>query len=253
MRAAISSRKPETPPPPADNGPSIAQLMTRAEAAQKAGTLNGNDGAVALYQNVLKQNPKDGHARVALRKIAQTLIIQANTAMDIDNVAQADKLLAQAESASADSPELTPAKKRLHEMHEQIDIDAKQQAAVTPADQARIGPLLDDAERAMAAGDLNHTPGDSAFDKYRAVLTLDANNAKARAGLQQIPARAKELFEQAMKNGTPGKARDYVEAVAQADPNDAALATMRDRLANAYLDRAESSIGEHRVNDATAA
>jgi serine/threonine protein kinase len=252
LRAAIANRKTETPPP-ADNGPSIAQLMTRAEAAQKAGNIAGNDGAVALYQNVLRQNPKDGRARGALRKIAQTLIIQANTAMDVDNIAQADKLLAQAESASADSPELTPAKNRLHEMHEQIDIDAKQRAAVTPGDQARIGLLLDDAERAMAAGDLNHTPGDSAFDKYRAALTIDGNNEKARAGLQRIPARAKELFEQALKDGTPGKARDYVEAVAQADPNDAALAPMRDRLANAYLDRAESSIGEHRVNDATAA
>ncbi len=251
LRAAIANRRTDAPPP-VDNGPSIAQLMTRAEAAQKAGTLTGNDGAIALYQNVLRQNAKDGRARAALRKIAQTLIGQANTAMDIDNVAQADKLLAQAESASADSPELNPAKKRLHEMHEGIDIDAKQ-AQVSPADQARLGPLLDDAERAMASGDLNHTPGDSAYDKYRAVLNIDGNNEKARAGLDRIPARAKELFEQALKNGTPGKARDYVEAVAQSDPNDAALGPMRDRLANAYLDRAESSIGEHRVNDATAA
>jgi len=253
LRAAIANRRTDTPPPPADNGPSVAQLMTRAEAAQKAGTLTGNDGAIALYQNVLRQNPKDGRARAALRKIAQTMIGQANTAMDIDNVAQADKLLGQAEAAAADAPELMPAKKRLHEMHEQIDIDAKQQAQVTPADQARVGPLLDDAERAMAAGDLNHTPGDSAYDKFRAVLTIDGNNEKARAGLQRIPARAKELFEQAMTNGTPGKARDYVEAIAQADPNDASLAAMRDRLANAYLDRAESSLGEHRVSDAASA
>ena len=118
---------------------------------------------------------------------------------------------------------------------------------------ARNQKELKEQLRAMAAGDLNHTPGDSAYDKYRAVLTVDGNNAKALAGLQRIPARAKELFEQALKNGTPGKARDYVEAVAQADPNDPALAPMRDRLANAYLDRAESSIGEHRVNDAATA
>jgi len=173
--------------------------------------------------------------------------------MDIENIAQADKLLAQAEAAAADAPELQPAKSRLHEMHEGIDISNKQQAQVASADQARIGPLLDDAERAMASGDLNHTPGDSAFDKYRAVLRIDGNNAKALAGLQRIPARAKELFEQSLKNGMPGKARDYVEAVSQADPNDPALSSMRDRLANAYLDRAESSIGENRANDAATA
>jgi serine/threonine-protein kinase PpkA len=252
LRAAIANRHGEPPPPP-DAGPSIAQLMTRAEAAKRANKFAGNDGAIALYQSVLRQNSGDQRARASLRKIAQSLIGQANTAMDVDNIEQADKLVAQAEAAASDSPELRPAKSRLHELHEQIDIGKQQAALVTPADQARVGPLLDDAERAMSAGDLNHTPGDSAYDKYRAVLTIDGNNAKAIAGLQRIPARAKELFEQSMKNGTPGKARDYVEAVAQADPNDPALSSMRERLANAYLDRAESSIGEHRVADAASA
>jgi tetratricopeptide (TPR) repeat protein len=252
LRAAIASHRPDTQTR-TDTGPSVAQLMTRAEAAQRANNFTGNDGAIALYQNVLRQNADDHRARGALRKIAQTMIGQANNAMDVDNVAQADKLLAQAESAAADAPELLPAKKRLHELHEGIDIDNKQQAQVTSVDQARIGPMLQQADHAMDIGDLNHTPGDSAFDKYRAVLSIDGNNAKALAGLQRIPARAKELFEESMKNGTPGKARDYVEAVSQSDPNDAALPAMRDRLANAYLDRAESSIGEHRVNDAASA
>ena len=254
LRAAVSSRHTDAPPPPvADAGPSVAQLMTRAEAAQRAGNFAGSDGAVALYQSALRQNPNDQRARAALRKIAQTLIGQANNAMDVENIAQADKLLAQAEAAASDAPELMPARKRLREAHEQIDIGNRQQAQAAPADQARIGPLLDDAERAMHAGDLNHTPGDSAFDKYRAVLSIDGNNAKALAGLQRIPARARELFEQSLKDGTPGKARDYIEAVAQADPNDAALPSMRERLANAYLDKAESNIGEHRVTDAASA
>ena len=67
----------------------------------------------------------------------------------------------------------------------------------------------------MAAGNLIVPPGDSAYDKYRAVLRLDGNNAKAFAGLGRIPVRAKELFEQALKANTPNKARIYLDAIAE--------------------------------------
>jgi tetratricopeptide (TPR) repeat protein len=237
----------------ADNSQAADQQLARAEAQLRAGKLTGNDGAVVLFQSVIRQNPHDVRAKTGLRKIAQTLISQANTAMDVDNVSQADAFIQQAETASADAPELRPAKLRLHEMHEQIDIGKKQAQAVTPADEQRIQPLLDDAEKAMAAGDLNRTPGDCAYDKYRAVLRIDGNNAKALAGLNRIPARAKELFEQAIKNGTPNRARDYVDAISQSDPGDAALPALRDRLANAFLDKAESNIGENRRTDAASA
>ncbi len=237
----------------ADNTQAADQQLAKAEAQLRAGKLTGNDGAIALFQSVIRQNPNDARAKAGLRKIAQTLISQANTAMDVDNVSQADALVQQAESAAADAPELRPAKSRLHEMHEQIDISKKQAQAVTPADEQRIQPLLDDAEKAMAAGDLNRTPGDCAYDKYRAVLRIDGNNAKALAGLNRIPVRAKELFEQAIKNGTPNRARDYIDAISQSDPSDAALPALRDRLANAFLDRAELDIGENRRPAATAA
>jgi serine/threonine protein kinase len=237
----------------ADNTQAADQHLARAEAQLHAGKFTGNDGAIAQFQSVIRQNPNDARAKAGLRKIAQTLISQANTAMDVDNVSQADALIQQAETASADGPELRPAKSRLHEMHEQIDISKKQAQAVTPADQQRIQPLLDDAEKAMAAGDLNRTPGDCAYDKYRAVLRIDGNNAKALAGLSRIPVRAKELFEQAIKNGTPNRARDYIDAISQSDPSDAALPALRDRLANAFLDKAESNIGENRRTDAASA
>ena len=138
-------------------------------------------------------------------------------------------------------------------MHEQIDISKQQAQAVSPADQQRIQGLLDDAEKAMAAGDLNRTPGDCAYDKYRAVLRIDGNNAKALAGMNRIPVRAKELFEQAIKNGTPHKARDYIDAISQSDPGDAALPALRDRLGDAFLDKAESNIGEDRRAEAASA
>ena len=246
LRASIANQH-------ADTTQAAATQVARADAQLRDGKLTGSDGAIALYQGALKQTPNDARAKAGLRKIAQSLISQANTAMDIENIAQADKLMQQAEAAGSDAPELMSAKKRLHEMHEQIDIDHQQPQAVTAADQSRVQQLLDDADKAMTSGDLNHTPGDCAYDKYRAVLRIDGNNVKAIAGMNRIPARAKELFEQSLKNGTPNRARDYVDAVSQAEPNDSSLPVMRDRLANAFLDKAESNIGENRRTDAESA
>jgi serine/threonine-protein kinase PpkA len=227
----------------------IDQQLTRAEAQQRSNKIIGDDGALELFQAVLKRDANNARAKAGMRRIGQGLIVQANAAIDENNTVQADKLLLQAETVVPDSPDLRAATSRLREAREQLDI-AKHQSLVSPADQARIPHLLDDAEKAMAAGNLVVPPGDSAFDKYRAVLGIDGNNEKARAGLNRIPARARELFEQALKNNTPFKARDDIEAIAQANPDDPAVPAMRERLANVFLDMAQTSIDETRHDDA---
>jgi serine/threonine protein kinase len=219
------------------------QQLARAEAQQRASKVGGDDGALTLFQGVLKRDPNNARAKSGLRKVAQALIAQANAALDDNNLAQADKLLQQAESAAADPGELRTARLRLREAREQLDI-SKQQAQVSPSDQARIQQLLDDADKAMAAGNLILPPGDCAFDKFRAALRLDGNNAKAFAGLNRIPARAKELFEQALKAGTPNKARSYIDAITESDPSDTSAPAMRERLANAFLDQADARIAQ---------
>src|SRR5262249_57640771 len=132
---------------------------------------------------------------------------------------------------------------------EQIEI-GKQQEGQGASNDPRVQALLDEADKAMAGGNLILPPGDSAWDKYRAVLRIDGNNAKAFAGLNRIPARAKELFEQALKDGTPNKARADLDAVTQADPSDAAAPSMKERLANVFLDQAEARIAHSERGEA---
>ena len=230
----------------------LEQQLTHAEAQQRAGRIGGDDGALAQFLAILKRDPANARAKTGLRKLAQTLVSQANAALEDGNTAQADKLLQQAATAAPDLPELRSVKSRLREAREQRDI-SKQQAQVAPADQPRIQQLLDDADKAMAAGNLILPPGDCAFDKYRAVLRLDGNNAKAFAGLSKIPARSKELFEQAIKNGTPNRARAYIDAISESDPGDAALPALRERLANVFLDQADTHLGQTRRTEATSA
>ena len=230
----------------------LEQQLAKAEAQLRAGRIDGNDGAQALFQAALKRDPANARAKAGLRRVAQAFVIQANAALDDHNNASAEKLLRQAEAIAPELADLKAARSRLREERERIDIE-KTQSRATPADQARIDQLLDEAEKAVAAGNLNVPPGDSAYDKYRAVLALDGNNAKAFAGLNRIPARAKELFEQALKAGTPNKAYAYLDAIGDLSPGDSALPALRERLANVFLDQAEVRIGQGLRAEATRA
>ena len=245
LRAALVNQR-------ADNTQALEQQLARAEAQQRAGRIQGDDGALVLFEAVLKRDAGNARAKAALRRIAQGLVVQANAALDDNNTTQAERLLQQAEGAAADLPDLRAAKSRLRETREQLDIGRQHQAQAASND-PRVQVLLDEADKAMAAGNIILPPGDSAWDKYRAVLRIDGNNDKAFAGLNRIPARAKELFEQALKAGTPYKARAYIDAVTEADPGDAAAAAMKERLANAFLDQAEARLGQNQSGEAARA
>ena len=227
----------------------LEDTLTKAEAQQRAGRIAGADGALALFQAALKSDPANARAKSGMARVAQTLIAQANAALDDDNATQAAALLQQAAQAMPDSPALRKANSRLTDARERLDA-AKKKSQLTPADQLRIRAMLNDADQAMASGNLILPPGDCAFDKYRAVLAIDSDNAAAMAGLAKIPARARELFELAIRNGTPNRARAYIDAVSQSDPDDASVPAMRNRLADVFLDQTQSFIAQKRRADA---
>ena len=219
------------------------QQIEKAEAQLRAGKIGGNDGALALFQGVLKREPNNAKAKTGLRRVAQAFVVQATAALDAKNAGAAEKLLQQADAIAPDLADTRALRSRLREEREQQDI-ANKQTQVSSADQGRIEQLLEEADKALAAGNLVVPPGDSAYDKYRAALRIDGNSAKAFAGLGRIPARAKELFEQALKANTPNRARMYLDAVADVDPGEAAVVPMRERLANVFLDQAEAKAGQ---------
>ncbi len=238
LRAAIANQH-------ADTRQVLDRQLDHANAQMQSGKLGGNDGAIALFRAILKQVPGSKAASQGLQKAAKTLIGQANRALDDDKIEQAGRLLSLAASASPKQPELSRAKSRLRETRERLEI-RKQQAQITPADQAKVKKLLADGEKAMQAGNLITPPVDCAYDKYRAVLRIDGNNAQALAGLAKIPARAKTMFAQAIKDGRPNRARAYIDAIAQSNPGDSSVASMRAKLADVFLDQAEKHISDGR-------
>jgi len=210
---------------------------------------NGEDNALAQFQAVLARDPGNAKARAGLGQVAQALIVQANAALDDDKPDPAQRLLDQAAQLAPGSAELAAARSRLREVREQRDIAAAR-AALTPEQQQRLTRLIAEADQAAATGRLMLPPGECAYDKYRAALAIDGNNAQALAGLQGLPQRAREQFTRAIDEAKPDRARDLVETLAQLSPGDAALPGMRARLADAYLDEAETRIGESRPAEA---
>ena len=227
--------------------------VQRAEEQMRAGHLSGgDDSALELYRAVLKQDAANTRAKEGLRRIAQSFVLQANAAIEDNNPTSADKLLASAAQLAPDLPELREAKINLRELRERIDIDAER-PVLTAADNEAVQQLVAEAAKAADAGNLIIPPGDSAYDKYRAALAIDGNSKAALDGIARLPALAKQLFDKALGDGTPMRARALLDTVRQIAPSDPGIAPMSEKLAGVFIDQAEARVREGRRDDAVRA
>ncbi len=229
---------------------SLENDLARGEAQLRAGRFSGSaDSAQALFESALQRDAGNARAKAGLRRVAQALIVQARAALEDSNPGVADRLLKQAQAMAGDLPELRAATLDLRELRERLAIAAERPVA-TQADLERMRNLVSEADAASAAGRLINPPGNSAYDKYRAALAIDGENKAALEGLNRIPARARELFDQQLAEGGLNRALGMLEVVRQIAPADPSLLPMSERLANAYLDLADKRIGENQAADA---
>ncbi|WP_300614789.1 serine/threonine-protein kinase [Dokdonella sp.] len=227
--------------------------VTQAEAQLRAGHVSGTeDSALERFRSVLKRDPDNARAKAGLRKVAQAFVVRAEAAIEEQNAAAADRLLVQAGELVPDLPDLRAARVNLRELRERLAIGAER-AAITPAQIEQVRRLVAEAGAAAAAGNLIVPPGDSAYDKYRAALAIDGNDRAALDGIARLPARAKELFTQALTDGAPQRALILLDAVRQIAPGDVSAGSMAEKLANAFLDLADARLGEGRRSDAARA
>lgn len=224
---------------------SVQEYLAKGQADLRAGrfTGDGDDNALAQYRAALAIDPDNAQARAGLGQVAQALVLRANAAMDGDDAAQAGKLLDAAAALAPKSADLAAARSRLKELQENQDIAAATPQP-TPEQAAKVAQLLSRAQAAARAGDIMLPPGASAYDLYRAALAIDGNNDQARAGLQDLPAATGKLFEQALGAGDLGRAGDLLATLGDLAPGDAGQQALSQRLADAWLDRAERSIDQ---------
>jgi tetratricopeptide (TPR) repeat protein len=235
----------------ASAGAAIETQVRRAQDLLRSGRVHGDgeDSALAQFKAVLARDPTNAKARAGLAQIAQALVVLATAALEQSNATLAERLLRQAEQLAPGSADIAAARGQLRELRERVEIAASR-PVLTPELQQKLAAHLVAAARAAQAGDLILPPGSSAYDRYRAALALDGNNAQALAGLQGLPQIARDQFNVAIGQQKLDRARDFVDTLEQLAPTDASLANLRARLAEALLDEAEQRAGENRPGDA---
>jgi hypothetical protein len=81
-------------------------------------------------------------------------------------------------------------------------------------------------------------PGESAYDLYRNALSIDGNDASARAGLQGLPGQVETQMQQAVASGNVKRAEDLYGTLSDLAPGDASQGDMRHKLGSAWIDNA---------------
>mgnify|MGYP001813049795 CR=1 FL=1 len=90
--------------------------------------------------------------------------------------------------------------------------------------------LLNNAKLALDENRLMSPAGDNAYDRYRRVLGLDPDNARAKQGLTAVAARYVGLADRAIDEGDAEQARTFVERARQADARHPGIAGIERRL-----------------------
>ncbi len=229
----------------------LSQDLERAARLFADGALAppSEPNALSIYQSVLVRDPVNVPAKQGLTRIGNALLAQARTKIADKDLEAADKLVRRAETLGPAAAELRTTKLELREAKERRDI-ANNPRPVGPAEQQRMAELLSRARDYARNGDLFGEPGQNAIDAYNNVLRIDPNNAEARTGLAALPARAKELFEQAMAGNRLNAAYEYFDALRELSSNDADIGTMRDRLVRAYVDKAKAMNAAGKADEA---
>jgi tetratricopeptide (TPR) repeat protein len=239
----------------------VAALKTHLDQGQQdlhAGRFTGpgDDNALAQFQAALKIDQDNADARAGLRQVAQALILRANAAMDADDADQAASLLDKADGLAPQSADLAVAKARLAAMQGDnaapaasgiatVTTDSHEaHPALTPLQQVEIQHLNQRAQAAAKAGHIMLPPGDSAYDLYREALTIDGNNAKALAGLKALSGITIKRFNQALAAHQLERANGYLINLRSLEPGSTEADAMAGKLADAWLDKAQSSVEE---------
>jgi tetratricopeptide (TPR) repeat protein len=233
----------------------VATLVQQGNEAMRAGrfTGDGDDNALARFRAALAADPDNADAKAGLGQVAQALIVQANAAIDSEDDDQANRLLDQAAKLAPKSAELAAARARIAGGGKATpvaaaggqalpvagdDTPAQASMAVSPEQKARVAALVRRAQQAAARGDIMDPPGESAYDLYRNALSIDGNDASARAGLQGLPGQVETQMQQAVASGNVKRAEDLYGTLSDLAPGDASQGDMRHKLGSAWIDNA---------------
>ncbi|MGH8216229.1 MAG: SUMF1/EgtB/PvdO family nonheme iron enzyme [Rhodanobacteraceae bacterium] len=204
-----------------------SQLLARAGAAAASGNLAGpgDDTALALVLQAVKETPDDPHVKKAVSLLHARLVADAQQSLasgDAEAARTNLDALKQLPGSGADVPALA----------DRIDAAAK------------VQPLLEQASGLVQQGKLEGPGDDTALAVYRKVLALDPENVVARQGLQRVQQASLDRALTAAAQNEDAKAEAALADAAAILPSSRALADTRARIATMRGGRADNLMAQ---------
>ncbi len=221
----------------------VSSLIAEADALLKQRRLISPAGNNARdrYRSALAREPANVEAQAGLRRIATSLLQQAAPLISDYAFDRAAGLLDEAAATDANVPGLSAVRARLRELQQSRGSLAS--GVLSPEQQASVQQALTAAAAARTAGNLMYPPGESAWDLYRRVLSIEPANVAAKQGMSELPAATRQQFEAALGSNKLGAARGYLEGLQSLAASDTALPDMKRRLAAALIGYATERLG----------
>jgi serine/threonine-protein kinase PpkA len=199
----------------------IARLLAEAQEAIKLNHLSSppGDNALERYRQVFELDPSNKAAREGQVQVADRYLDLAKTAVGERRVRSARRYVDKVAEFAPAHPELASA--------QQLVANAEKSATAAPKNELRIMGLLGQARIALNDDKLTTPKGQSAYDKYKAVLVLDPNHARALDGIQRVGTRYLQLANSAIEQGELEKADEYLARAEMVSPGHPDLSSAR--------------------------
>lgn len=183
------------------------------------------DNALVRYRAIQMLDPDNPEAKRGIDAIVNRLVEEHEAAVAAGDFTLARRRLREIEPLH-DDPERYAAL-------EQAFAAAVERSEAQTQQEQKIAELLAAAAADLEANRLSTPAGENATDRYKEILALDADNAEAQAGLENVGARYVSLAQSAIKKRTLSKARDYISQAGSLGVADATLQRLSSQMAAA--------------------
>ncbi|MFK7956037.1 MAG: protein kinase [Lysobacterales bacterium] len=203
---------------------SAQQLFAQGKLIEPAG-----DNALKNYDAALALDPRNEAASEGRKRVQETVVAQARDAMMSNNLTEASRLVALLEDRIGASTLVSSVRS---------EVDGRLRA-VREAEQ--ISSLLSEAATLLQNNRLIQPPGNSAVDRFQAVLRLNPANVQAKQGLADIAAGFERQANEALASENYSRAVDLASAGLRAEADNPQLARIQEQATGA-LDAADREI-----------
>lgn len=201
----------------------LAELRTRVNAQLAAGhfTEPAGDNANETYAKILELEPQDAKAEAGLDSMAHRFEQQARASLKDGEYAKSLSFIEEGLTVRAGQPDLLALRK-------QVNAGLRRRG-----EQQRIEALLQQSERQLGASRLDAPRGDNALESYREILKLNANEQRARLGIQKIADHYLREAKHSQSAGDLQASLEWIEKGLHALPEHAELTRLKTQISQA--------------------